>query len=175
MTASDISDIYEQHLEAIYKFFYFRTFDVATAEDLTSQTFLIFVRKVKDSEMTLQKPEKFLFGVMRKVWLRYLQEKYRRQEHSVENIDDFQAYVETEVEAESTSGDHERIRRYINKLPPAQARVMELRLLNKYELKEICQELGKNMNYVKTTQRRGIKRLKQLVQEAELNFGEDTV
>jgi RNA polymerase sigma factor (sigma-70 family) len=47
-------------------------------------------------------------------------------------------------------------------LPEKQRIVISLRLIEKLSLKEIAQELGKNMNYVKTTQKRAIKNLKEI-------------
>ena len=158
-----IEKLYDQKMDIIYKFFYFRTYDVSVAEDLTSQTFLIFVEKISDKELVVHKPEKFLFGVMHKVWLRHLQAKYRQNEILVENIDDFQTYVEQEVENEQALPDSKRVERFLNMLSPSQKIVMRLRLLEQNTLSEICQILKKDMNYVKTTQKRAIKNLQGLI------------
>jgi DNA-directed RNA polymerase specialized sigma24 family protein len=42
-----------------------------------------------------------------------------------------------------------------------------MRLIEKMSLDEICEKLGKNMNYVKTTQKRGIRNLKFLISAAQ--------
>lgn len=158
-----IHELYQNHFNAVYKFFYFKSFDRTVAEDLSSQTFLIMVEKMHDSELIITDPKKFLYGIMRNVWLRHLQEKYRRNEQLVEDIEDFESYVVEELDREVETSDEERIKRYIDKLPTSQKRVMELRLLHQNSLTEICTHLGRDMNYVKTTQKRAIKNLQQLV------------
>lgn len=163
-----IDTLYKQHFSAVYKFFYFKSFDQTTAEDLTSQTFLILVQKMYDPDMTITDHKKFLYGIMRKVWLRYLQAKYRNQEQLIGDIEDFEAYVEAELTREAETTDEERIKRFVDKLPSSQRKVMELRLLERQNLGEICSQLGKDMNYVKTTQKRAIKNLQKLIEGEHL-------
>lgn len=158
-----IDKLYQKHFTAVYKFFYFKSFDQTTAEDLTSQTFLIMVEKMHDPELTITSQQKFLYGIMRNVWLRYLQEKYRRQEQLVADIEDFEAYVRNELSREAETSNEERVKRYIDQLPFSQRNVMELRLLQRHSLSQICEVLGRDMNYVKTTQKRGIKNLQKLL------------
>jgi RNA polymerase sigma-70 factor (ECF subfamily) len=167
-----IAEIYTKHLNHVYGFFYYKTFDAATTEDLTSSTFLIFVEKMRKHE-NIKDPEGFLYGIMKKVWLRWLQQKYKAQEKLFEDMDDFMTYVHEEIEEEQTSDDAKRVMNYIRKLPPAQRKIMELRLINQNTLKEICKITGKDMNYVKTTQKRGIKSLKQLLELSAIS-GKET-
>lgn len=158
-----IHSLYEKHFDAVYKFFYYKSFHVSTAEDLTSQTFLILLEKMHDDSVEINDPKKFLYGIMRNVWLRHLQAKYRNAEEFIENIQDFEHYVYEELAREYDRSDDERVKHYINKLPESQRRVLEMRLLQQLTLDEICQSLNKDMNYVKTTQRRGIHNIKRLL------------
>ena len=165
-----IHSLYETHFDAVYKFFYFKSFDQLTSEDLTSQTFLIMLEKMHSEETQIKDQKKFLYGIMRNVWLRHLQEKYRRAEEFIESINDFEQYVYDELAKESSTSDEARVQRYIEKLPDSQRHVLEMRLLRHLTLSEICEELHRDMNYVKTTQRRGIqtiKRMLHLEQDAE--------
>jgi DNA-directed RNA polymerase specialized sigma24 family protein len=52
-------------------------------------------------------------------------------------------------------------------LPDKQRAILMLRLVEKRSLSEICELTGKDMNYVRTTQKRGIARLRELVAQAE--------
>lgn len=159
----NIDELYQQHMATVYKFFYFKTFDQTIAEDLTSQTFLIMVEKMYDASLSISNHQKFLYGIMRNVWLRHLQEKYRRNEQLVADIEDFEAYVNDELQREAESSDEERVKRFVDQLPTSQKQVMELRLIKRRSLPEICELLGRDMNYVKTTQKRAIKNLQKLI------------
>jgi RNA polymerase sigma-70 factor (ECF subfamily) len=163
-----IDSLYQEHFRAVYKFFYFKSLDQTIAEDLTSQTFLVLVEKMNDTDMTINDHKKFLYGIMRNVWLRFLQAKYRSQEQLIANIEDFEAYVHTELDREAETSDEERIKRFVDMLPSSQQRVMELRLLERHSLSEICHLLNRDMNYVKTTQKRAIKNLKKLLEGEQL-------
>lgn len=159
----NIDKLYREKLKAVYKFFYFKSFNQTIAEDLTSQTFLIMVEKMYDNDLVISDHTKFLYGIMRNMWLRYLQEKYQQQEQFIEDIEDFESYVAEELSREVQTSDEERVKRYVDQLPSSQQRVMTLRLVQKRSLDEICRLLGKDMNYVKTTQKRAIKNLHRLI------------
>jgi DNA-directed RNA polymerase specialized sigma24 family protein len=47
-------------------------------------------------------------------------------------------------------------------LPEKQRLVLKMRLIDKCSLHDICANLNKDMNYVKTTQKRGLHNLKLL-------------
>ena len=63
----------------------------------------------------------------------------------------------------------DKIKHFTHKLPSKQRRVVEMRFVGRLTLSEIADRLGKNMNYVKVTQRRAIRSLKKLI--AQENYG----
>ena len=172
-TEALLSQVYNDHLDCVYGFFYYRTASRHIAEDLTSSTFLIFVDKVRNAA-SISDPEKYLYGIMKKVWLRHLQNKYRQQEVYLESIDDFDAYVAEHNDSEAAQSVELRVERYISQLPSAQQIVMRMRLIEQKTLQEICSELQKDMNYVKTTQKRGIATLKKLLEQYPELAGENS-
>jgi RNA polymerase sigma-70 factor (ECF subfamily) len=165
-----IEDIYDQHAEKVYRFFYIHCFNQSVAEDLTSQTFLNFVEKMHDPGTAIADHKKYLYGVMRNVWTAHLRKKYQQKEVTLETVDDFEDLVTEEVENYSHMSIEERAMSFINLLPQKQRAVLALRLIQKRSLKEIASELNKDINYVKTTQKRGIKRLKELLDKPELAY-----
>lgn len=165
-----IKEIYDQHAEKVYRFFYIHCFNQCVAEDLTSQTFLSYVEKASDPDVSIEDHKKYLYGVMRNVWIAHLREKYQRKEITLEDVGDFAAMVEDEVDSYQSKSLEERALSFIKMLPGKQQRVIEMRLIQKYTHKEIAKILGKDMNYVKTTQKRGIKRLKELLDNPELTY-----
>lgn len=173
MTQDTLEDIYVQNVGKIHAFFFYKACSQNTAEDLTSETFLLFVDKVVSPESSVLDPEKFLYGIMRNVWIKHLKKKYQLKEYLVEDIDDFSAYVEETVASEEQLTDFARASRFIRRLPAKQQTVMKLRLLEQRTLQEICKILGKNMSYVKTTQMRGIKNLYIMIGQEEIGMNAD--
>lgn len=162
----NLEDLYKLHAAKVYSFFYLQSGNQQTAEDLTSQTFTILVEKMAGHGQPIDDPKKFLYGVMRNVWLMHLRKIYRQNEEAVESVDNFETYVSNEVDAKTTAELKRRAETFINRLPRQQKRVMELRLLQEMSIKEIAHHLGKDRNYVKTTYKRGLKRLKALAAAA---------
>ncbi len=164
-----LSKLYEEYFQKIYKFFYYKVLLKEVAEDLTSETFMVLAEKIEYEEK-IENDRAYIYGIARIVFVKYLQRKYKEFTLDLSDKDyllkdeKFLRYAESFVEdIEEKETSEERILPYIDKLPEKQKIVIQMRLIEKYRLKEICEKLGKNMNYVKTTQKRGLKRLKELV------------
>lgn len=161
----DIETIYDLHVQKVYKFFAVKSLNKSLAEDLTSQTFMLLVERMQVDEPQIEDHKKFLYGIMRNVWLMHLRKKYQQAELSIESIDDFEAYIEEEVSEYETLTVKQRAEVFVKQLPKRQQQVVGMRLLEDKSIKDIAEYLDKDRNYVKTTFKRGLKRLKELVAE----------
>lgn len=159
---SDVKDAYERYMGGIYAFFASKLLDKKAAEDLTSDTFMTFVQHVKN-KTEIDNIRAYLFGIARKVFLLHLRKKYALPQVPYAEYDDFTAYVATAVETSQSKSLEERILPFIEKLPEKQQIIIKMRLIDKLTLTDIVSKLGKDMNYVKTTQKRAIKKLRELV------------
>jgi RNA polymerase sigma-70 factor (ECF subfamily) len=163
MTKDELNLLYEAHVGKLYRFFYFKIQDKVIAEDLTSQTFLEFVKKAKNNSKIIDHT-KYLYGIAKIVFLRHLKRKYIDQLFIKMDMGEFTDYVDRftdEVEKHDTI--EEYAIRFIERLPDKQKVVAKMRFIDKSDLNEICGALGKDMNYVKTTQKRAIQSLKKMI------------
>jgi RNA polymerase sigma-70 factor (ECF subfamily) len=163
-----LEETYDAYAGTVYRFFYIKCLDKAVAQDLTSQTFMALVERLHEervagSDLTIRDMKKFTYGVMRNVWLMYLRQKYQRNEHVLEDADEFEAYVVDEIGEYGAHSVKQRAEPYINRLPERQRAVVYMRLLQERSIVQIAADIGKDTNYVKTTYKRGIKRLKLLI------------
>lgn len=159
----NIEQIYQDQVNRVFGFYYAKTLDRNTAEDLTSRTFMTFVEKQADPELVIQNPQAFISGLMRNIWLQYLQEKYRHKEFAFEAIEEIATDIDDTIERLENEGLKAYATRFIDQLPDKQRTVLTMRLIENKSLKAICNELDKDMNYVRTTQKRGIRSLKDLI------------
>ncbi len=168
ITSQDLELIFEANFEKIYRFFYYKVLSKEIAEDLTSEVFVTFANLLKEDK-DIENPRNFLYGVSKNIFLRYLKQKYK-QEIPISFLgDNFEEYIgEEEKEYQEKTTLEDRVLKYIDSLPDKQKNIAKMRLIDKLSLKEICEKLGKDMNYVKTTQKRAIKRLKELVELGEI-------
>jgi len=165
LTSNEISTIYDTNFEKIYRFFYYRFMSKDIAEDLSSETFVQFIQNIKKTPDTIIDPQKYLFGVAKNVYMIHLRHKYHQiPTYDVEKEQEFGSQVDEFLDEIDSSDTIEEIAmKFIVKLPDRQREIADLRFIQKLSLTEICQKLDKNMNYVKTTQRRAIKSLKEIV------------
>jgi RNA polymerase sigma-70 factor (ECF subfamily) len=159
----NLEEFYDEHIDKVYRFFYFKSLNVHTAEDLTSQTFLAFVEQTSIRE--IDEPTKYLYGVMRNIWLGFLRAKYESVLADLVDIDNFEDYVSTVNDQESSEDLPQRLRKYIELLPEKQRKVLVMRVINDMSVKDIAKELGKDRNYVKTTYKRAIASLRSIIKE----------
>jgi len=145
-----------------------KTFHRQLAEDLTSEVFTTAFEQFGNPERQVVDKEKYLYGVMKLIWLQYLRKKYARPEADIEYIDDFGAYAAQELQETRQRSLIDRALPYIEQLPARQRSVLLLRFRDGLAPVQIAAKLGKNMNYVKTTQRRGLASLKRLVEGERL-------
>lgn len=168
LSEKEISEFYSENFERIYKFFYFKTLSKEIAEDLTSETFITFVNIVKE-QSSVENLRAFLYGIAKNIFLKYLKDKYRSGIPFSEFERDFENYADKYVEnIEEKKTLEEVALEFIKYLPPKQKLVIHLRFIDKLTLKEISEKLNKDMNYVKTTQKRGIANLKRYVEIGDM-------
>ncbi len=167
ITLTMIQSIYEEQVEALYKYFYFKTLSTPDAEDLTSQTFLEFTKSVV-AEKSIDDPVKYLYGVAHNVFIAYLKKRYTQEElvqvltrlndgNPQELVEEYTELVESQPTLE------ERANHFIQQLPEKQRLLITLRLIDKLTPSEISDKIGKDTNYVKTTLKRGMKSLRQAI------------
>ncbi len=158
----DVQDAYERYMEGIYAFFAAKLLDKKVAEDLTSETFITFVKHVRNNT-EIDNIRAYLYGIARKVFLLHLRYKYALPQVQYAEYDDFAKYTASAVEISHSKSLEERILPFIEKLPEKQQVIIKMRLIDKFTLTDIASKVGKDMNYVKTTQKRAIKKLRELV------------
>lgn len=139
--------------------------NVEIAEDLTSETFISFAERIKSGKR-IEVPNSFIMGIAFNKLQAYLREKYRIPISQLDlerlpgNLIEVDSFVEEAVQHDTLE---ELLAGYLEELPPQQREIIELRLLQKLSLGEICAKVDKNMSYVKTTQNRAIKNLQKAI------------
>lgn len=164
MNDHELEQLYDKHFRRVYRFFYYKVQSKEIAEDLTSEAFLKFINIIKTKDDVFN-AEAYLYGVVKLVFMQYLRKKYKDiKTIPIEKEQDFGSYVQEFIKtADANPTAEELALPYIDKLPEKQRIVLKMRLIDKLSLCEIALKLNKDMNYVKTTQKRGIKNLRLLI------------
>lgn len=157
-----VLSIFEKHLKRIYRYFYYKTFSKEEAEDLTSETFLQFVRKVRGSQSEITTPDNYLYGIARNIFRTFLRNKYKVSFVTMLQLPDFARELET-ADDTGVVDMKARVKELIEQLPVKQRDIIRMRLIEGKTISDIMASTGKNENYVKTTQKRAIRSLKKLL------------
>ncbi len=158
--------LYKDNVRNIYRYFYKRTLSNDVSEDLTSTVFLLFTEKVTRSSSEIDNYQKYLFGIAKKVLYQRLREKYKNKEINLglEEMDLASKTSDIDLESESDQKYsqylEDRVKQLLPQLPQKQREIIEMRFIDGLSLKEITQKINKDMNYVKTTQKRGLHSLR---------------
>jgi RNA polymerase sigma factor (sigma-70 family) len=139
--------------------------------DLSNKNYILNSQKINLCNIYYhikKKSQKYYtsLNIAKNIFMQFLRDKYRREIPFSNFSEDFYEYADNLVtKVEEKKDFSELILKYINLIPPKQAKVLMLRLVDKLTLSEICERLGKDMNYVKTTQKRAIRSLREYVAE----------
>jgi RNA polymerase sigma-70 factor (ECF subfamily) len=152
---------YKNNFDKIYRFYTLRSLSREIAEDLTSSTFLAYA-EIIEAKKEIKDERNYLYGIAKIKLIDYFKIKYQEVPLEIENLN-----IAEEID-HSTQITTDRIKlishlnKLIEALPSKQKVIMQLRVFEKLKLIEIAQKLGKDLNYVKTTQKRALKKLQDL-------------
>ncbi len=161
------SALYRRYYESIYRYFYYRTGDQQTAEDLTADVFLKMVEAIPNYRIEATPFEAWLFQIARNLAIDY----YRRASaHPVtpihENIDTPAPDVEATLDFKLTS---RGLAEAFSRIEESQRDVLLMRFIEGMPIAEAARVLHKTEDAIKALQRRGLNALRQL-----LNIQEET-
>jgi len=158
--------LYDRHVDAIYRYVYYRVRDDADAEDLTSD---VFMRALK--AMPRYEPRQAFLAWLYRIARNAVIDRARRgkrqvsYEDAIEHPNSDQIVIpDEEVLAHS---DNTTLRGALAQLTPLQQEVIVLRYLEGYSTQEIARIVGKREGTVRGIQFRAIGALRQIIPSRE--------
>jgi RNA polymerase sigma-70 factor (ECF subfamily) len=158
-----LGELYNRHVDVVYRYVYARVKDAATAEDLTAQVFLNALEGLQGYEISASPFLSWLYRIAYARIVDHWRKQERRREVDLAGIipaggsqpDEF-----LEAEADwATAID------LIAQLTDDQQDVIILRFIGELSIAEVASTLGKSIGAVKATQHRALASLARLVQE----------
>lgn len=151
-------ELYDIHFDRIYAYIYRKTGDRQTAEDLTSETFMKALAKIKGYKYTGQPFAAWLYRIASNL----VTDSYRAR-RPVASLDEGLQTVApgaTPEEAAMAIDDQQAVIRAIQTLSPDQQDVVLMRYSGDMKLKDIAGALGKTEGAVKALMFRALGSLK---------------
>jgi RNA polymerase sigma-70 factor (ECF subfamily) len=158
--------LYDKHVDAIYRYVYYRVRDDAEAEDLTSD---VFMRALK--AMPRYEPRQAFLAWLYRIARNAVIDRARRGNRQVSYEDALEHPTPDQIvvpdEQVLAHSDNETLRGALAKLTPLQQEVIVLRFLEGYSTEEIAKIVGKRAGTVRGIQFRAIGTLRQLIPSRE--------
>jgi len=166
--ACAIEKIYETYVENIYKFIYFKVGNREDAEDITSQ---VFIKAANSLDVTQDERTRlaWLYQVARTTITDHWRQFYKGQASSLEAMEEVsplhlaaEPIVLGENGEEEISTSTSSVQAILDLLPENYRRVLYLRFLRGYSLKETAQAIGTTEANVKVLQHRALQKASKL-------------
>lgn len=158
--------IYDQYIDKIYRFVYLKVNSQETAEDITSKVFLRGWESFQKQGAEIKNPSAFLYQIARNAVVDHYREKGRTKTVSADdtlNLADpgIDAHEQAVLNADITV-----IKSAVQKLKKEHQEVIIWHYLEDMPISEIAQMVGKPEGTVRVILHRGLKSLKDIINEA---------
>ena len=160
-----ISQLYELHVDAIYRYILYRVPTNHDAEDLTAEVFLSMVKDLPNYQWTGAPFEAWLYRIAAARIADYYRKNKRRTDVELhEDLKDNVPHIEQRV---LDSEEIETLREVIQQLSTSDQTVLILRFIERKSHKEVAQIMGKTPAAVKAIQHRALTHLATLLGSEE--------
>ncbi len=157
------SQIYDDHVEKIYRFIFFKVSSQEIAQDLCSETFLKAWQSFKDKK--IDNPQAFLYQIARNLVIDHYREKGRTQTVSAE----FVSIIDPEQDLEKKTlqdSDLTSIQAVLAEIKPEYQEIIVYHYINDLTVPEIAKILNKSQGAVRVTIHRALKAVKNRIEKS---------
>lgn len=159
---SAFTRLYNEYVDKIYRFIYFKVEEEEAAQDLTSQVFLNVLEYLTDE--TIESFQAFLYQTARNLTTDFYRNRFKEMpfdEGLIENLPD-ETNLENTLDLEIQGG---KIKNALTKLPEKYREVIILRFIEGLPFKIISQVLQDNEDNLRVVSHRGLKMLKEILSQ----------
>jgi len=160
------SQIYDQYIEKIYRFVYLKVSSQEIAEDITSKVFMKGWESYQKKASEIENPSAFLYQIARNAVVDHYREKGRSNIVSSEVLPEIADSGDDAHYKAVLSADISAIKTYITRLKPEHQDLIIWHYLEDMPIAEIAEMVGKPAGTVRVALHRGLKKLKNIIQES---------
>ena len=136
------SEIYDRHIDKVYRFIFLRVNSQETAQDLCSETFLRAWKIFRENPNKIKNHQAFLYRVARNLVIDYYRKKGRTEIISADNV----SVIDPNSELENKSlldSDLKQVRAALSSIKNDYQEVIIWRYIEDLSISEIAKILGK--------------------------------
>jgi len=156
------SQIYDEHVDKIYRFVFFKVSDESLAQDITSETFTRLWKEISEDK-EVKNPHGFLFKVARNLIFDY----YRTKDRNPINLDNLDTILDKnqDIEKKAVQNDDMRIILLaMDKLNDDYRVALSMYYIEQEPVSEVAKALGKSNGATRVIIHRAMRELKKFME-----------
>lgn len=156
------SQIYDEHVDKIYRFVFFKVNSEALAQDITSETFTRLWKEISNDK-EIKNPHGFLFKVARNLIFDY----YRTKDHNPINVDNLDTILDKnqDIVKEAVHNDDMRVvLSAMDQLNDDYRVALSMYYIEQEPVSEVAKALGKSSGATRVTIHRAMRQLKKFME-----------
>ena len=159
------TQIYDDHVNKIYRFIFLKVSSQDIAQDLCSETFIRVWKSFNSEDKQIDNPQAFLYQTARNLVIDHYRQKGKVQTIQIDNIpiiDD-----RTDLERKSfQDSDLGAIQSVLASIKPEYQEIVTYHYINDLTVPEIAKIVNKSENNVRVTLHRALSSIKNKIQES---------
>jgi RNA polymerase sigma-70 factor (ECF subfamily) len=156
------SQIYDEHVDKIYRFVYFKVNNIALAQDITSETFTRLWKEISlDKEV--RNPSGFLFRVARNMII----DHYRTKDQNPVILDNLDTVLDTNQDIAEKAVQNDEMRAVtaaLGQLNNECRLAVSMYYIEQEPISEVAKALNKSQGAVRVLIHRGMKQLREILE-----------
>jgi len=177
LTVQEISKIYEDNVDEMYRYYYFHLSRKEEAEDLTSTLFHKFIANIEKYDATKSQPKTWLYAMARNILIDYFRNKHTKRKKDELNLDDDKDFERIEAIGDGNKTLEENVqidrnsrllRGVVAQLKPDQQELIFLRYTEELAYEEIAERLNIKVNDVGVKLHRTVAKLKKMLEKSDI-------
>jgi len=161
MTEQEFTHFYNNNIDKVFRFIYFRVDKIEIAQDLTAQAFLKCWQTNNNSKSVIKNPQAFIYRVARNQIIDFYRQKNKTpislEELKEKGIEIPQKSFVFKIEL---SFEMESLKKALQRIKPAYSEAIIWHYVDDLSTKEIAQILNKNENNIRVLLHRSLEALK---------------
>ena len=163
--AEAFGELYDHYVTLVHRYAYHRVGDRATAEDITSETFLRALRRIDSLSFQGRDVGAWLVTIARNIIFDHVKSSRFRLEVTTADMRDADRSTEGPEDAVVTLLTNQEVLACVQQLNPEQQECIVLRFLHGMSVSETAEIMGKKDGAIKALQHRAVRRLAALLPE----------
>ena len=155
--------LYDEYVDQIFRYVYYKVGNFAESQDLTGQTFLKAFENIDSYEMRDVAFSSWLYRIAHNLVVDYFRKESKRESVTLEERPPVPSNRGNPVDMVMAEMDSERLYKAMHKLTHNQREVLVLKFIDNLSNSQVSEIMGISVGAVKSTQKRGLLSLNRIM------------